>query len=61
MDRTQPNDAEVFLSHEEDSRWWEWRIPRLLLTEDAERLDRGWPVEWSMMPFPKPESVRVVG
>ncbi|MET8831491.1 hypothetical protein ABZX40_37320 [Streptomyces sp. NPDC004610] len=46
---------------EEAGEWWRWRVPRLLETEAGDRRERGWPSGWAMMPFPKPDAVRVVG
>ncbi|MFF4543731.1 hypothetical protein [Streptomyces sp. NPDC001435] len=40
--------------------WWHRRVPRLLESEPGEVLDGGWPLGWEMMPFPKPDEVRVV-
>ncbi|WP_145910021.1 hypothetical protein [Kitasatospora viridis] len=39
--------------------WWMRRIPRLLDCEPEERLDRGWPTGWEMMPFPRPDGVEL--
>ncbi|MFF0390051.1 hypothetical protein ACFYS8_15400 [Kitasatospora sp. NPDC004615] len=44
-----------------DGQWWMWRIPRLIYAEPGERCDeRGWPAGWDMMPFAKPDAVRVI-
>ncbi|MFJ5924616.1 hypothetical protein ACIQF6_18655 [Kitasatospora sp. NPDC092948] len=41
-------------------RWWMRRIPRLIEAEAVAGCDeRGWPVGWEMMPFAKPDAVRV--
>lgn len=45
--------------HETELQWWQWRIPRILAAEYGERYDGGWPMGWSMMSFPKPDSVEV--
>ncbi|MEU6665338.1 hypothetical protein [Streptomyces sp. NPDC046727] len=45
--------------HEEDPRWWRWRIPRMLEAEPGEPLYRGWPGGWDMMPLPRPDGVRI--
>ncbi|MET9516517.1 hypothetical protein [Streptomyces sp. NPDC002994] len=44
---------------EERGVWWKWRIPRLLEAEAGDRCERGWPLGWDMMPFPKPVAVKV--
>ncbi|MEV5170235.1 hypothetical protein AB0L10_03875 [Streptomyces flaveolus] len=45
--------------HEEDVRCWRGRIPRLLEAEPGEPLSRGRPHGWDMMPFPRPDGVRI--
>jgi hypothetical protein len=45
---------------EEPGRWWRRRVPRILEAEAGEARRQGWPVGWSMMPFPKPDDVEVV-
>lgn len=42
-------------------RWWLRRVPRVLEPDVGERYTAGWPLGWEMLPFPKPDSVRVVG
>ncbi|MFI1647145.1 hypothetical protein ACH4XT_09400 [Streptomyces avidinii] len=43
-----------------EEQWWLWRVPRLLVTEPGDPYDGGWPAGWVRMPFPKPDSVRVI-
>ncbi|WP_405791043.1 hypothetical protein OG753_31585 [Streptomyces sp. NBC_00029] len=44
----------------DEEQWWMWRIPRLLVIEPGDPYEGGWPAGWTMMPFPKPDSVRVI-
>lgn len=40
--------------------WWLDRVPRLIEVEAGRPCDeRGWPQGWEMMPFAKPDAVRV--
>ncbi|MEW1550476.1 hypothetical protein [Streptomyces tsukubensis] len=45
---------------EDDVDWWIWRIPRRLEVEASEHRGEDWPLGWEMMPFPRPESVKVI-
>ena len=46
-------------NHEDEAKWWQWRIPRELGAYPDEGYESGWPPGWAMMPFPKPDEVKV--
>ncbi|QDY80363.1 hypothetical protein [Streptomyces qinzhouensis] len=45
---------------EGEARWWIWRVPRLLEVDPSEQRGKDWPLGWEMMPFPRPDSVKVI-
>ncbi|MFB6619171.1 hypothetical protein ACFCV9_33955 [Streptomyces sp. NPDC056367] len=45
---------------EEPHRWWHYRIPRVLEAEAGAPRPQGWPLGWEVLPFPRPDGVRVV-
>lgn len=45
---------------ENELEWWSRRIPRRLEAEADDPLDRGWPMGWDMMPFPRPVEIEIV-
>lgn len=45
--------------HEDEAKWWQWRIPRALGVFSDEGYESGWPPGWAMVPFPKPDEVEV--
>ncbi|MFF4013089.1 hypothetical protein [Streptomyces sp. NPDC001717] len=45
---------------EEGPRWWHRRIPLVLEAEAGLPRPGGWPLGWEILPFPKPDGVRVV-
>lgn len=45
---------------EDDREWWSWRIPKRLEAGADDPMDRGWPMGWDMLPFPRPEEIEIV-
>lgn len=43
----------------EGEAWWDHWVPRVLEPDAGERYVDGWPLGWDMLPFPRPETVRV--
>jgi hypothetical protein len=39
---------------EDEQEWWRRRVPRRLEAEPDDPLIRGWPMDWSTLPFPRP-------
>ncbi|MEZ0114910.1 hypothetical protein ABH920_008945 [Catenulispora sp. EB89] len=46
-------------NHEDETKWWKWRIPRELGAYPDEGYGSGWPPGWAMVPFAKPDEAAV--